>query len=115
MSTKDFLEKSFGEMERQEVIANSNYYFDGSSEYKFDPATVFEFGKTPDLNAGNLTRCVLEIADYINKKVKTFPELAEDKDFAKSFEILSKNLPIDKATLLSISIDTDILLKLTGV
>lgn len=113
--TKEFLEKAFNDAEREEVLESSNYYFDGTSKYKFDPATVFEFGETPDLNAGDLTRCTLELADYINKKLKSFPELADDEDFRKSFERISKNLPIDKATLLSISIGTDNLLKITGV
>ena len=94
--TEDFLEKSFNEFERKDILSRSKYYVGGDTEYVNIPQDIIDSGELPEFdNRGELFRCVLEISKYINKSISITPEILEMNAYLSKIRTLMMNMSPD--------------------
>ncbi|MHA1675765.1 MAG: hypothetical protein ACTSU6_01170 [Candidatus Njordarchaeales archaeon] len=94
--TEEFLEKSFNEFERKDILSRSKYYVGNDTEYANVPQDIIDSGELPEFdNRGDLFRCVVEVSKYINNSTSTIPEVLEMGAYLSKVRMLMKNMSAD--------------------
>jgi len=114
-TSKEFLEKSFDELERKEILSNSKYYVDGATDYLFTPQDILHNGVMPKTsNRAETVRAVLEVRKYIISSTNNMPELLGMNDYISSAQTFMKNLESDLFVIFVSDLDDALLNSLIG-